>query len=208
MKEYKCRRIETNIIIDGNLDKPEWKFATGIKLVDTVTGCKPRLDSYVKLLWNNDFLYVCFYCEDDYVCASMTGYNDKIYEEDVIELFIDDNRDMKTYIEIEVNPLNALLHYSIHNNLKGGFSGFAKVEKTIKTAVRTSEELWTAEMSIPLNEFVTAKNIPPKHNDKWRINLYRIDRSEKGEDAYSAWSPTGKVNFHMPEKFGSLVFCE
>lgn len=43
----------------------------------------------------------------------MKNYNDLLYLEEVVEVFIDDNEDLKTYMEIEVNPLNALLHYVI-----------------------------------------------------------------------------------------------
>ncbi len=39
------------------------------------------------------------------------------------------------------------------------------------------------------------------------MNLYRIDRPLDGSDEYTAWQPTGKINYHMPEKFGTLVFA-
>ena len=47
----------------------------------------------------------------------------------------------------------------------------------------------------------------------WRFNFYRYDRiRENGEETgnieYSAWSPTGKINFHMPERFGIVTFKE
>ena len=59
-----------------------------------------------------------------------------------------------------------------------------------------------------MEEFVTASNNPPLSGDCWGINFYRIDRKENKEGEYSAWSATGKIDFHMPKKFGELIFVE
>lgn len=68
------------------------------------------------------------------------------------------------------------------------------------------KEIWNVEIAIPFSEFITAENIPKKRGERWRVNLYRIDRPKDGRDEYTAWSPTGEMNFHLPEKFGELIF--
>lgn len=208
MKGYNCRIIDHDINIDGLLDKEEWKQVEAVKLTETVTGERPRLDTEVKVLCSSNYLYFSFSCNDDYVKASKTEYNDRLYEEDVVEVFIDDNMDLKTYVEIEVNPLNTVLHYFINNNLSGKIHGFAKIEQKVISAVRIDEKTqqWCTEIAVPLSEFVTARNNPPKAGDKWLINFYRIDRGVNGIDEYSSFCNTGKINFHMPEKFGELIF--
>lgn len=208
MKSYICKRINHNITIDGLLDKDEWQGVKAITLTEVMTGSKSRLETEVKAMYSNDYIYFAFRCADDYIKATMEKYNDKLYEEDVVEVFIDDNMDLKTYIEIEVNPLNAVLHYYMNNDLKGYYFGFARNDKKVISAVNINKETkeWCTEIAVPLSEFVTAKNNPPLPGDKWLINFFRIDRGEKGEDEYSSWSATGKINFHMPEKFGQLVF--
>jgi len=210
LKRYLCKSISENIKIDGDLSKLQWKDIEGIELVKTLTGENPRLETEVKACWNEDFLYFSFKCSDDFIKATMTEYNDKLYEEDVVEIFIDDNKDLKTYVEIEVNPLNAALHYLVHNTLKKEKFLYAKVEKSIVSATNFDNVLgiWNIEISIPMKEFLTAKNNPPLPGDKWYVNFYRIDRPENNEDEYSAWSPTGEINFHMPEKFGELIFID
>jgi len=210
MKSYYCKKIDTWIEIDGNITKPVWDSIDEVLLYDTVTGDMPKQGTTAKMAWNEEFLYVLFSCEDNFINSTLTCFNDKLYEEEAVEIFIDDNRDLKTYIEIVVNPLNALMHYCVHDNLKGRFFGFARVDKEILTAVKANktEGKWHVEMAIPFTEFITAPNVPPEPGDKWRMNLYRIDRPENGEDEYSAWSPTGKINFHIPERFGELVFCD
>jgi len=205
---YRCKKIDHELKIDGMVNKEEWQQAEEAILSETVAGMKPRLETSVKSMWNDNFIYFAFQCSDDYVKAAMTEFNDRLYEEDVVEVFIDDNRDMKTYIEIEVNPLNAVLHYSISNNLKGSFIGFGRTEKKIISAVSINDTTkeWSTEIAIPLSEFITAENNPPIPGDKWLVNFYRIDRGQDAVDEYSSWGTTGKINFHMPEKFGELIF--
>ncbi|HCS75502.1 MAG TPA: hypothetical protein DIW17_16710 [Clostridiales bacterium] len=208
MEIYKCKKTVKPIVIDGNLNKHEWEQAQKVSLVGTVIGEIPKQKSWAKLLWDEENLYAAFYCEDDYINAKMTNYNDPIYDEEVVEIFLDDDSDQKTYIEIELSPLNTLLHYFIYNNLDGKIITFAKVKKTTKCAIydNREENYWTAEMAVPMSEFVTAPNNPPQPGDKWRMNLYRIDRPEDGSDEHSAWQPTGEIQFHKPEKFGTLEF--
>jgi hypothetical protein len=210
MKTYCCTKIKSDLEINGDIEKPEWKDALGVHLVETAEGTVPKQKTVAKMLWSDNYLYISYHCEDSFINATLTGYNDLLYDEEVVEAFIDDNSDLKTYIEINLNPLNALLHYSIFNNLKGYSSSYARVGKKIITAIRRNDEegFWDAEIAVPLAEFITAPNIPPKDGDKWRINLYRIDRPKDGEDEYSAWSPTGKIAYHIPDKFGEITFKE
>jgi hypothetical protein len=207
---YRCKKIDHDLTIDGNLKKPEWEAADGVVLVSTAEHSEVSKKTVAKLLWNNSWLYAAFYCEDDYIFATKTGYNEKLYEEDVVELFIDDNLDMRTYTEIEVNPLNAILHYSIHNDLSGRILPYARVDKTICSAVIQDQQKqeYTVELAIPLDEFITAANIPPRNGEHWLFNIYRINNTRSGSAEYLAWSPTGAINFHIPKSFGNLIFVE
>jgi hypothetical protein len=209
MNTYYCKRID-GLSIDGNYDKADWSGIDEVSLVNTMTGSQPRLNTKVKAAWNDEFLYVAFSCEDDSINATMTEYNDEIYKEEVIEVFIDDDCDLKTYIEIEVNPLNTLLHYEAHNNLKGNVLLYARKEKKVFNVVLHGEDQkkWSAEIAIPMTEFTAAANIPPKPGDRWLVNFYRIKRPPNGEDEFTAWSPTVVRRYHTPQKFGQLIFTE
>lgn len=208
MEAYHIKRILQPLEIDGNLTKEAWQHAEAVELYDTVTGCSPVQPTKVRLLWDKNFLYVAFECVDTYINATKTAFNDTLYEEEVIEIFIDDNRDLKSYTEIEVNPLNAVLHYMILNQLNGIINGYARLENNIKSSVLHLKDsnLICYEIAIPFCELATAPNMPPKRGDKWLMNLYRIDRPLTGHDEYSAWSPTGKLNFHIPQSFGEVTF--
>ena len=65
---------------------------------------------------------------------------------------------------------------------------------------------WTCEIALPLEDVVTAPNIPPEPGDQWRVNLYRVEN--RPEKAGLAWSPTLKRDFHIPSMFGSIVFTD
>ena len=206
IKTYTGRYIDSDLIIDGDLTKPEWQRADWVQLVDNFSGGSSRQSTQAGLLWNQNFLYAAFLCQDDYINATLRNFNEKLYEEEVVEIFLDPDRDLKTYLEIEVNPHNAVLHYEIHNNLAGHILQFARIENRICSMVRCELALqqWSAEIAIPVDEFITA----PVAGERWLFNLYRIDRPRDGRDEYSAWSQTGILNFHVPASFGELVFAK
>lgn len=206
--EYRCKKIQTNLLVNGDLTKEEWRQAEGLQLIETVSGNEIAYPTKVKLLWNDEYIYAGFECVEDYVLATMTEYNDKLYEEDVVELFLDADKDRKTYIEIEVNPNNAVLHYGIHNNLTGKLTQYARVDNHIESAViyNQDKKRLMVEFAIPLTEFVSASNIPPKQGDTWLFNAYRINHKKDKTIEYYAGAKTGEINFHKPECFGTLVF--
>jgi len=210
MKTYKCRKIIEDIKINGDISKKVWQQAQETTLVDTVTGDNARQKTSVWALWSDNYLYIAFQCADNFMNASMTEYNDLLYNEEVVEVFICCNNNKMNYTEIEINPLNSVLHYFVFNNLKGDNKSFARVNKVIESAVmkQDEEKIWSVEVKIPIAELILGENNHPKQGCEWKVNFYRIDRPEDGKDEYSAWSPTGIVNYHMPQCFGTMIFVE
>ncbi|MCL1854908.1 MAG: carbohydrate-binding family 9-like protein [Clostridia bacterium] len=201
MESYICKRIK-----DVN---DRWRDAGSVMLTRNSDGRPPRFSTEARLVYDDERLYVSFLCDDDRFLATMTGFNDTIYLEDVVEVFIDDDCDRKTYIEIEISPINTVLHYLIQNDLAGRFIGFARVDQCVHSHVETEETgpsrmKWHAEFSIPLHEFITAPNIPPLPGDQWLFNLYRIKQGRAGEEC--SYSNTKRDSFHHPSCFVPLVF--
>ena len=55
--------------------------------------------------------------------------------------------------------------------------------------------------------------LPPKPGDRWRFNVYRIERPGGPADPEKgvlnlAWAPTGQHSFHVPEAFREIEFAE
>jgi len=66
---------------------------------------------------------------------------------------------------------------------------------------------WTVEVALPFSQ-IGRGGRAPKESERWRANFYRIDRADEGE--FSCWSPTlsDPPSFHVPGRFGYLVFSE
>ncbi len=212
--EYGCYRAARPIVVDGRLDDPSWQGAPAMALCLADSGGTPRQSTICRLLWDDAYLYVAFDCEDADIWGVTTERDRDIYNQEVVELFVDDDADDYSYIEIEVSPLNAILDLFMLN--RGGVRrGLWDWDSPgLRTAVvvdgdptrrGTPDRRWTVEMAVPMADFMTAPHLPPLPGDVWHANLYRIDRAEEG-DEYSAWSPPGVIDYHTPERFGRLVF--
>jgi len=211
---YTCRRASSPITIDGALDEAAWEQAEQMQLVETVTGDEPRYPTVVRALWDDTYLYVGFESEDPYIWGTLKERDKPLWDEEVVEVFLDDDSDEWSFLEFEVSPNNVIVDLAVFR--RGGKSHelFCWDCPDLQTAVQVDGKVnsfdgtdtsWTTEIAIPFDQCMTAPHIPPQNGDRWRANFYRIDRAHDA-DEYSAWSPTGEIQFHMPNRFGNLVF--
>ena len=101
-----CLRTPTPIIVDGNLDKPQWRnVARSHRFVDLVTGEPGFLDTRVACLWDERALYVAFWIQEPQVRATLTERDSFIWFDNDVEVFLagDD-----CYYELELNALGTL----------------------------------------------------------------------------------------------------
>ncbi len=127
-----------------------------------------------------------------------------LFKGDVVEIFIDpDPKTPNTYFELEVSPGGERLDLAVDLSKKSFDNAYESNMKIMRTVNKDTNE-WTALIKIPFDP----KTLPaPKPGDKWRVNFFRTEG--KGESRlYMAWSPTGteKPKFHVPEKFGTILF--
>lgn len=81
----------------------------------------------------------------------------------------------------------------------GWDSGFAHA-----TRVDENRKEWTCEMSIPAAAMGVA-SIRPRM--EWRINFFRCDGvGEIRQRRLLAWSPPLEDSFHVPSRFGTILF--
>jgi hypothetical protein len=201
--------------VDGTLNDAVWHQAEVARLARNQDGAVPRFETAVRLLWDERHLYVGFVCQDTQIYASMTERDASLWEEEVVEVFLDANCDGIGYVEIEVSPLNTLLDLYVLNRPPEPFRGMFDWDSFgMRSAVHvdgdphdphSEDRGWQVEMAIPWGDFSTAPHRPPEPGDVWRVNLYRIDQYRGQEELY-AWSPTLCETFHVPGKFGELVF--
>lgn len=219
---YECRKVPAGSIrVDGRLDDPGWRSIQPVGHFILSDGLGPASrQTEARMCWDDTYLYICFACEDPDIWGTMFDRDDPIYEEEVVEAFIDPDSDLTCYYELQTSPHGTLFDAIIHNptglrrDMKGetswtceGWLVGVQVDGTLDNRDDVDRG-WTVEWAIPFASLSSAPNTPPKDGDTWRINLYRIDRTPTPE--FGCWSPTLEVppNFHVPTRFGIIVFRE
>ena len=211
---YTVLRTRTPIHVDGKLDDPVWAAAPVVgKFLNNVDGSPSPLETEAKILYDDRFLYFGYRCQDENVWATLMKRDEHLWTEEVFEVFLRADLRYKSYIELEVNPLGALidiylvdvrkpLHYESWNSEKIAWA--VQVDGTVDG--KGGDRGWLCELALPMEDVVPAPNIPPKPGDRWMLNLYRVE--SKPQKAALAWSPTYRNDFHIPDKFGVIVFSD
>lgn len=182
-----------------------WRGLPAVEFRDVVSGAEPAQVTSVRAAWDAEELRVLFHASDTHAWATLTERDAPLYEEEVVEVFLDPVGDAESYFEIEVNPLNAVLDLVLRRNRSGYVKDFAWRCEGLRTAVAKTDAAWSAELAIPFRSLIAA---PPQVGDRWRVNFCRIDRPPGVPRELTAWSPAGRANFHTPERFGILQFAK
>ncbi len=104
--EYKAYRTAGPISLDGQLNEPSWQAAThSAPFVDLVSGKPTMHNTQIKILWDDEYLYVGFQIEEPKVRAKFLKRDAPIWQDNDIELFVAFDH---TYYELEVNAHGTL----------------------------------------------------------------------------------------------------
>jgi hypothetical protein len=211
---------EEKITIDGIIIESVWQKTQSDVLRENKTG-NPVTDSTylteVKTLYDSNFLYISFLCNDPDIWGKFTQRDQHLWTEEAVEVFIDTDTVPVTYVEIEVSPKNVLFDSYIVDPVNIDIEATKKFDMVdIKTAVFIEgsvndqideDRYWSVEIAIPLKELIEENYMIIPGRTEWRINFYRIERARTGESTGYAWSPTG-ARFHKPSEFGVLKFAD
>jgi hypothetical protein len=196
-----CPEVETWDGMTLDVLHPAWAQCSRLFLLDNLSGRQPRWATEVRIGWSDGGLQCHFLCQDPKPSATKTDHDDALWEEEVVELFLDPFGDALSYFEIEVNPLNAVVDLFARRTLTGLKKEFAWHCAGLITAVGRPPFGWMAALRVP---FASLGDCAP--NGTWRANFTRIDRPDEKSRELSAWSPTLVNSFHVPERFGTLKF--
>src|SRR5882672_11454693 len=204
---YEVSRTATPVKVDGKLDDFVWTKAARFRDFRlNLDGSSSAFKTEARALYDDNFLYFSFRCPDSNIWATFKRRDEHLWEEEVVEVFLQADPNQSSYIELEVNPLGTMLdirkplHYESWNSqkLEWGIQLFGTVDG------KDNDKEWTCEIAIPMEDIVTARNLPPRVGERWRLNLYRVEKLPT--PALFAWSPTFKDDFHIPSMFGEIVF--
>ena len=220
---YTVTRTTETIVIDGKLEEQDWHRAVEAHLKDIVTDDDVPLKTTVIFLWDDMYLYIGTYFEDPDAWTTFTEEDDSLWLNEVVEFFIDADRNGHNYIELQFNPANAKLDLLVSNagkRLNGKVKiwrewDFDKLQGAVYVEgdglnAGTKDEYWTTEVAIPFDDIWELPEIPPKDGDIWHLNVYRIERNHeknKREGSFvAAYSPVFRDNGHTPWLFGKIQF--
>ena len=231
--KYICNKMNSAINIDGNLDESSWKIAEWSNDFVDILGEgveKPKFKTKIKMLWDDNYLYIAAVLEEKDIWATLKNRDDIIYRDNDFEVFIDQDGDGKKYYEVEVNALNTIMDLFMNKPYHlGGRSDLTMDIEDMKTAVKINGTLnnpvdidtsWVVEMAIPFYKIYENREnkVKPGINDFWRINFSRVEWDTKLEQGkyvkldkpeYNwVWSPQYIIDMHRPEKWGYVYFID
>jgi hypothetical protein len=229
---YVCYRTERPPRLTGKIDDPVWQAAPWSEDFVDIEGDKkpkPPYRTRVKMLWDDQALYIAAELEEPHVWAAQTEHDSVIFLDPDFEVFLDPDGDNHNYGELELNARNTTWDLLLTKPYRDrGRAIHAWEILGLKTAVHVNGTLndprdkdvgWTVEIVWPwggLKELVR-EGVPPKDGDVYRINFSRVEWDFdivdgkyvkiKGRDEHNwVWSPQGAIDMHRPERWGYLQF--
>jgi len=215
LPRYAVQRKASRIRVDAKLKDPAWSRAPLVgdfHFNRWKQGEKEMTD--VRLLWDDENLYVAYYCHDRHISASVTQRHGPVSNDDCVEIFLSPNPEkVRNYYTFEINAIGTMLNRCRTDWWKGPPT-WEPQGVTYRTSFRRgkpkqespADHDWTVELAIPFKNFARdAAHTPPRDGDTWRINLYRTGGITNRQG--SSWSPLPPgASFHTPESFGWIEF--
>lgn len=219
-RTYVCYRADGKLKIDGKLNESAWQKAEPTAPFVDISGegfPAPKYETTAKMLWDDDYLYVGAVLQEEDIKARLTQRDTIIYYDNDFEVFIDPESDGHNYFEIETNARGVVFDLMLDKAYRSGGNFMVQWDcPGLKLAVhhegtlnkpKDKDKYWSVEMAIPHKALTMNFNNPLKAGNCWRINFSRVQwLKAKGPEENWVWSPTGKVDMHMPDRWGYLLF--
>ena len=194
--------------VDGDGFPPDeaWRGAEAVHFDQDWQGknADTQRETEVRLLWTKDALYLKFVARYRSITvfpdAEPNGRRDQLWNRDVAEVFLQPpGWELRHYTEFEVSPNGFWIDLDIAPGEKHDLQSGLKRRVHLDEKNRT----WAAELALPMKS-LTAQFDP---GTAWRVNFFRVEGPSEPR-FYSAWQATRTPmpNFHVPERFGTLVF--
>ena len=173
-----------------------------------------------RALWTVEALLVRYDCRDRNPWWTIAERDGRLWDEEVVEIFLDPLRRGVSYAEVEISPANVVCDLVVRtpwpklsSDPAWDWTGLASRVTTTPTA---DGVVWTATVRLPFDGLTSLADgvsaaLPPKAGDRWHFNVFRIKRPGGPHDPergaiYAAWSVPEGPSFHDPSRFRDLVF--
>ncbi len=215
--DYSVHRLVSDAAAILAVDGPAWRDAAVIEWGPE------RYRTRFQACWDRAALHVRFDAVDDAPWHMMTRRDEHIWEEEVVEIFLDLDKSGVNYAELEISPANVVCDLrverpapSVRSLTEWDWSGMASEVVPLRDAHGTQEG-WTALARLPWAGLGTlsgeaAARVPPAAGDSWSFNVFRIKRpggprAPADGAVFAAWSVPDGPSFHVPAKFRPFRFA-
>jgi hypothetical protein len=192
--------LKGTIRIDGKPDESAWQDAPVINQFtqsNSDDGKPPTQRTEVRILYDNDALYIGAWLYDSLGRAGITGRlvrRDQAGDgEDLFQVIFDTFHDHQGRTRFEINPVG------VRNDATG--SGTQNPDPSwdpiYEAASSIDDKGWYVEMRIPFSQL----RYPRKPEQTWGLELRRFRAKNAEEDDYAYWH---KTEFGGPPMFGHL----
>jgi hypothetical protein len=239
-EHYICYHTLDPLTIDGNFDEEEWRKAVRTKYFVDIEGIlkpRPRFWTYVKMLWDADYLYIAAEIQEPHIWATIEERDAPIFQDNAFEILIDPDGDTHNYYELEINAFGAFWDLFLVKPYRDGGPAISswdiygiKAEVSMNGTINDPSDIdsgWRIEVALPWDVLceATTMNCPPADGDFWRVNFARVvwplepvgGKYEKYKNRKTGepvdplnwvWSAQGLINIHYPEMWGYVHFSE
>ncbi|MCC6227559.1 MAG: carbohydrate-binding family 9-like protein [Microthrixaceae bacterium] len=216
---YTVLRAVVPPVIDGRFDDAAWFAAPDVGEFSFPWWKSGRREqTRVKLLWDDEYLYLAALCQDEHITARHTERDGRIPEDDCLEVMLAPNAATPhVYFNIEFNLLGGIL-----DNFRPDGPARPRAPKWDAEGVRIAgsfagtpnddtdaDQSWQVEVAIPWRNFARVMAAtPPAAGTVMHLNLNR--HGGRTNPQYSQWSPadTPKPSFHTPDRFGHITLSD
>jgi hypothetical protein len=194
---YICRRTKLPYPgePDGRLDKDFWRQAEEIDDFHDIEGDslpRPLKRTGVRMLWDDEYLYIGAVLTDNEIWATVTGRDEIIFVDNDFEVFLAPEHTSHRYYELEMNALNSVWDLLMEKPARDRVHRICGWDiRGLKSAVHIEGRLndpgadnkfWSLELLIPWfplrectpNECIPARLAPDK-GEYWRLNFSRVE---------------------------------
>ncbi|MEN6305677.1 MAG: sugar-binding protein, partial [Armatimonadia bacterium] len=187
-------RLDKPIALDGKLTEAVWAAAPIRDFAVLGEDAKAKQQTEAWLAYDDDNLYIAVKAHEsqmDKLGATVTERDGKVFNEDVIEIFVDPAKTNFAMLQFAFNPLGT------QADLMGDAVGMSMTWNglwQVKTA--RGADFWSAEVALP---FATL-GVSPLVKNEWGMNICRERAADR---ELSCWAPTAK--FGAPASFGRVT---
>jgi hypothetical protein len=235
LRDHVAYRAPLGPRIDGHLNETSWQLAKWTEpFVDIEDASRPGpLLTRVKLLWDDEHLYVGADLVEPHVWGALTKRDTTLYLDNDFEIFLDPDGDAHAYYELEINALGTVWDLMLTKPYRDqgspisgwdipGLQSAVQVRGTVNDP-SDEDSGWSVELAIPWSALTEQQ--APRPGDQWRANFSRVQWplvvTDSGyrkvvdettgrpvREQNWVWSAQGAVNMHMPERWGFVQFSQ